>query len=236
MVEIRDVMRKSELFADLPVSMLDRVAEAAHYRVFERGELAFYQGDVAHSWLVVGSGRMRLVQHTVDGKEVTVAIFVPGDPVGIVVAIMGEEYPGSAEALETSEIIILPGELLWQLIHEHAALGVRILKIVSARLHDAYNQIRELSAERVQRRIARSMLRLADKVGIKESGGVIRLDIPLSRQDLAQMNGTTLETVSRTLAAWERSGIVSAGREHVTILKQDDLVTIAEDLFPARSA
>jgi CRP/FNR family transcriptional regulator, nitrogen oxide reductase regulator len=82
----------------------------------------------------------------------------------------------------------------------------------------------------VQRRIARSMLRLADKVGVKEPGGVIRLDMPLSRQDLAQMNGTTLETVSRTLTAWERNGIVSAGREHVTILKHDELITIAEDL------
>jgi CRP/FNR family transcriptional regulator, nitrogen oxide reductase regulator len=104
------------------------------------------------------------------------------------------------------------------------------LRMTAARLHEAHNRIRELSTERVQQRIARSLLRLVEKVGVKEEGGAIRIDMRLSRQDLAQMNGATLETVSRTLTAWEQKGIVQSGREHITLLKPHQLVTIAEDL------
>lgn len=156
--------------------------------------------------------------------------FVPGDIIGLVVAVTGQPYPGSAEVIEDAELIALPGDSMWQLMNETAPLAVRVLKLVAARLHESQNRIRELSVERVQQRIARSLLRLAQQLGVKEADGAIRLDMRLSRQDIAQMNGTTLETVSRTLTAWERDSIVDAGREQVVILKPHALVLIAEDL------
>ena len=82
----------------------------------------------------------------------------------------------------------------------------------------------------MQQRVARSLLRLVEKVGVAAENGAVRLDIRLSRQDLAQMNGTTLETVSRTISAWESAGIIQAGREQIVILKPHALIKIADDL------
>ncbi len=230
MDEIRKAIQNTEIFADLPAAALDRLANAAHRRVARQGDLIFHQDDEARVFFLVLSGRLRLIQHTVDGKDVTMSTFVPGDFMGLVVSLSDEHYPGSGEALEDVEVLALPGDVMWQMMNDHAPLAVRVLRVVAARLHEAHNRIRELSAERVQQRIARSLLRLAQKVGVKESNGAIRLDLRLSRQDIAQMNGTTLETVSRTLTAWERDGLIDAGREHIVILKPHTLVTIAEDL------
>lgn len=230
MDEIRKALQKTEIFGNLPTAALDRLASAARRRTIRQGDLFFHQDDDANVFFLVLSGRTRLVQHTTDGKDVTMATFVPGDFMGLVVALTDEHYPGSGEALEDVEVLALPGDVMWQLMNDHAALAVGILRVVAARLHEAHNRIRELSAERVQQRIARSLLRLAQKVGVKESNGAIRLDLRLSRQDIAQMNGTTLETVSRTLTAWERDGLIDAGREQIVILKPHLLVTVAEDL------
>lgn len=232
-INFREVLLKTDIFADLPTPALDQLTSTAHTRPARQSQIIFHQGDEAHLFFLVLSGRFRLVQHTADGKDVTMATFAPGDVIGLVVALTGEPYPGSGQALEDSEVLVLPGDTMWQLMNENAALAVKVLRLVAGHLHEAHDRIRELSAERVQQRIARCLLRLAQKVGVKEGGAngdSLRLDMRLSRQDVAQMNGTTLETVSRTLTAWERDGIVQAGREQITILKPHALVVIAEDL------
>ncbi len=226
----RTLLAQAELFADVPPAALDQLADTAHRRSVVSGDYLFHQDDKAQVFCLVLAGRFRLVQHSVEGKDVTMAVFVPGDVIGLVVALTNDPYPGSVEALENGEVLLLPGALLWSLMNEYAGLAVRVLRMVAGRLQEAHNRIRELSVERVQQRIARCLLRLAQKVGVKDANGGIRLDLPLSRQDIAQLTGTTLETVSRTIAAWERDGILDAGREQITIRQPHQLVTIAEDL------
>ncbi len=230
LTDIREALQHSEIFAVLPASSLDRLVNASHRRSIAHDNLLFHQGDEAQTFFLVLSGRLRLVQHAADGKDVTMATFGPGEAIALVVSVIGEPYPGSAEALDDCEVLAMPGDLMWKLMNESAALAVKVLRMVATHLHEAHNRIRELSAERVQQRVARSLLRIAEKVGVRDAGGVIRLDIRLSRQDLAQLNGTTLETVSRTLSQWESKGIIEAGREHIVIVKPHQLVVIAEDL------
>lgn len=229
-MEIRALLETSSLFRDLPRPLLDRLAAGSYTRAIPRGETLFNQGDKAQSIFVVLTGRLRLVQHTLDGRDVTMNTFAPGDPIGLVVALTGESYPGSAEVIEDCAVLGVPGEVMWQVMHEHGPLAVRVLRIVADRLHEAQNRIRELSAERVQQRVARALLRLAQQVGVKEPDGSIRLDLRLSRQDIAQLSGTTLETVSRTLTAWERDKIIDARREQILILNRFKLFGIAEDM------
>jgi CRP/FNR family transcriptional regulator, nitrogen oxide reductase regulator len=227
---IREALTTFELFGGLPPAALDKLAAGVRWHRAQRGEVLFHQGDEANLAYLVVKGWLRLVQHTTDGKDVTMANFVPGDVIGLVMILTGEPYPGTAEALDTSNLIALPGPPLWELLNAHATLGVRAIRLLAARLYEAMDRIRELSAERVQQRVARSLLRLVDKVGVAGNAGTVRLDIRLSRQDLAQMNGTTLETISRTLSMWESAGIVESGREQIVILKPHMLVRIADDL------
>jgi CRP-like cAMP-binding protein len=108
-------------------------------------------------------------------------------------------------------------------------IALNAIQILAGRVRDFQDRIRELTTERVERRIARALLRLARQTGHKVDEGVL-IDLPLTRQDLAEMTGTTLFTVSRTLSQWEAQGLVHAGRERVVIRFPHGLVSIAEDL------
>ncbi len=227
---LREILPAIPLFADLPAPLLDRLADSMRIQTVERNQALFHQGDPAALAYIVRSGRLRLVQHSADGRDVTMANFVPGDVIGLVMILTGEPYPGTAEALEDSELLTIASAPMWELLTAHAPLGMRIVKLLAERLYEAHNRIRELSAERVQQRVARSLLRLVEKVGVLEAKDRIRLDIRLSRQDLAQMNGTTLETISRTLTVWENEQIIESHREQIIILKPHALVRIADDL------
>lgn len=228
LTEHSDLLKNTRLFAALPAAALDQICRAGQFTRIERGAFLFHQGQPADRFYVLLAGQMRLVQHTTDGKDVTMAVFTEGDLIGLIVALTEDAFPGTAEALADSTLCTLPPAVMWSLMNQHAALSVEIVRMMAARLHEAHARIRELSAERVQQRIARSLTRLASKVGVSAGDGAVRLDVRLSRQDLAQMSGTTLETVSRTLSAWEAQGIISAGREQVTIRDSHALMTLAE--------
>lgn len=103
-----------------------------------------------------------------------------------------------------------------------------IIQELARRLRYAESRIQALQTERVERRIARALLRLVDRTGVQTEEG-LEIGVPITRQSLADLCGTTLSTASRTLSAWDRQGIISAGRERVTILKPHTLVAIAED-------
>lgn len=227
----RVLLSRINLFEGLSPEALDSLWAGSKVRQINQGGFVFQQGEAAQCVYILLSGRVRLVQHSAYGKDVTLATFVEGDLIGLVAALSEEIYPASAEVLSDSEILITPHELMWALMRQYSELPLRALMIIASRLHEAHERIRELSVERVQQRIARAIVRLAQKTGVKQPDGSLKLDIRLSRQDLAQMTGTTLETVSRTLTAWEKSEMVEAGRESLIILNPHQLMLIAEDLI-----
>jgi len=228
--ERHSLLRHAALFATVPADLLSPLAAVSRSQTITKGDFLFRQGEDASTFYLLHSGHMRLVQHSAEGKDVTLTTFSAGGVIALVAAITHDSYPGSVEAIEDSELIALPGGEMWQLMNAYAPLAVNVLRQIAARLHEAHDRIRELSVEKVQQRVARSLLRLVRQVGVKQPDGSISLDLRLSRQDLAQMNGTTLETISRTLTNWERDGLIDAAREHLTILRPHQLVVIAEDL------
>lgn len=224
-----ELLVSAPMFCDLPPTLVGRLATNMRQQAVKRGETLFRQQEEAQACFVIVSGRARLVQHTAEGRDVTMATFVSGEVIGLVMALFGRPYPGTAEVLEDGEALIVPREVLWSMVAECPSFAIRVIKMLGERLEDAHNRIRELSVERVQQRIARALVRLIDKVGVGDGNGAMRLDVRLSRQDIAQMAGTTLETVSRTLTAWGRDGIVDARREQIAICNLEALFAIAED-------
>ena len=227
------------LLADMPAPLLDEIARESRQRVLSRNEILFTQGSPALAAFFVLSGRLRLMQHTTDGQDVTMGVFVPCEPVGLLVALAGADYPATCEALDQSTVLAVSAACIARVMSQHPPLMLKVIKMLHARLTEANDRIRELAAERVERRVARVVLRLANKVGVKQDvNGVsrIRIDMPLSRQSLAELAGTTLHTVSRILSDWQRSGLVDAGREQLVILRAHDLVLVAEDIAPAEDA
>ncbi len=222
------------IFQSLPPEALQAIATRIHPRRAMRGQAIFLEGDPASSLCILARGRVKLVHETDSGREVIIRLIRPGDIFGGA-GIWGEtRYPASAFAQEDSIVLHVPVAEFTSLVGTYPDVAFAIMRILAARLRDAEARIRELQTEQVEQRIANVLLRLAGKTGVKTENG-IRIGTPLTRQDLAELSGTTLSTASRTLSAWHQRGIIGAGREQVTILQPHALVDIANHLTPERS-
>jgi CRP-like cAMP-binding protein len=152
-----------------------------------------------------------------------------GDPFGGVAAFGGGAYPVSAEAVTDVTALEWPGPVMASLMETYPKLAINAVRFVAARLHELQVQYRQLATEKVERRVARALLRLGEQAGRRTEAGIL-IDLPLSREDIAQMTGTTLYTVSRIISRFEADGLVEAGRQHIVIRDVQALTSIADDL------
>jgi CRP-like cAMP-binding protein len=227
--DIHEVLSHSAVFQGLTAEALAAVASKAKLRRLQRRELLFSQGDAAEELAVVLAGRLKLTQVTAEGQEVIVRYIGPGEMCAAVALFPGQEYPATAEAVGDTSVIAWPRRSLDELARQHPQLALNVLRLLTERMGELSDRLRELSTERVARRVARALLRLTHTAGRRTDRGV-EIDLPLTREDIARLTGTTLFTVSRLMADWEEAGIVESGRERVTIRLPHQLVAIAEDL------
>jgi CRP-like cAMP-binding protein len=218
------------LFRGLDEGGLRAAAADARLVRVAAGRTFFREGERARVFYVVHRGRVKFTQVSAEGHEVILRVIGPGEPFGGVAAFVEDAtYPVTARALDTSEAHAWDGARILGLMHRFPTIAINAARMIADRLHELQRQHRELMTERVEQRIARALVRLADHAGRRIEGGV-EIDFPLSRQDLAQMTGTTLFTVSRTLSAWQETGLIATGRRRVVIRQPHRLVRIAEDL------
>lgn len=223
----RAVIRDLAMFQDLADADLDAVLASASARRYAPGEIVFRQGEIADAFFVLLNGRLKVTQTTPDGQQVVVRHVNPGEIFGIARAVRRPDFPGTAEAVTESLALAWPSEQWDALTARCPALAVNALGTVGQRLQDAHTRIRELSTEAVERRVAHALLRLVRQAGRKTDEGIL-IDFPVSRQDIAEMTGTTLHTVSRLMAAWEARGLVASGRKRVVVRDAHALFMLAE--------
>lgn len=223
------LLRQCAYFADLPDPILQTAAAATRQHRVLGGEFFFHQGDLASHFYVLIEGNARLSQITPEGRQIIMGLLRPVHEVGIIAAIAGSRYPLDLQALQDSVALTWDQAALRDLLEAHPILALRALRMVSARFVELQDRYRELTTERVERRLARAVLRLVAQVGRPEVDG-ITIGMPLARQDLAELTGTTLFTVSRTLSAWDEAGIIRSARERVTLCDPQRLQAIADEL------
>ncbi len=223
------VIAGSDFFKGLPEAALNDVVALGRRVTFRQGQYLFRQGDRADTVYLLLSGRARMLQSSAEGQSVALRVLGPGELLALVAALGEERYPVSAQAQQLCVAARWSGAALWPLFERHPAVATAALKMALARLRQMQEQFRELATERVEQRIARALVRLVRQAGKRVDEGV-RIDMPLTRQDLAEMTGTTLYTVSRTLTAWAEEGMLVSRRSEVTILRPHALVARAEDL------
>jgi CRP-like cAMP-binding protein len=220
------------LFQGVAGDVLARIVGLAHSTQLDTGAFFFNEGDPAEEFFVLAKGRVKLTQLTPEGHQIVLRVIGPGEAFGGVGAFGDPTYPVSAEAVEPSITLTWTSAAMRRLLETEPAMALNALHFVAGRLHDLQRRYRQLMTERVERRVARTLLRLVHDAGRRVEAG-IEISFPISRQDIAEMTGTTLYTVSRLLSAWEAQGLVRSGRQHIVLTKPHALVTIAEDL-PAR--
>lgn len=217
------------LFAALDSAALAEVKAAAHNKTIGAGSTFFHEGDPALSFFVLETGSVKLTQVSPEGHQVVLRLIGPGDAFGGVAAFGGATYPIAAEAVTEATAFEWAGHVMASLMERYPRLALNALQFVAGRLHALQVQYRQLATERVERRVARALLRLVQQAGRRIESGVL-IDLPLSRDDIAQMTGTTLYTVSRIISRFEADGMLDAGRLRMVIRNPHGLLKIADDL------
>lgn len=225
----RSLISDLPIFATLDGEALDDILGRARTQLFTRSTSVFTQDEAAHSFFVLLHGRLRVTQVTPEGQQIVMRFVGPGEIFGVAMALRRATYPATATAVVDSLALAWPSGAWAPLVAAYPPLAVNALQTMGARLQEAQTRLREISTEEVERRIAHAVLRLAAESGRETADGLL-IDFPLSRQDLAEMTGTTLHTVSRIVSAWEHRGLVEGGRQRIVVRDLRGLEGLVEAL------
>lgn len=222
-------LRQVNVLREAPEEDLRLIADQSILRSIEEGEFFFFQGDPARYLYILTAGRAKLTQSSAAGQQVSLRVINVWEMFGAVGTVRKEAtYPANAQAIESSSALAVDSALLKEMMKTRPYLSNGLMQLMTDYIQEMQSRYRELATEKVERRIARAILRLAAQLGEKNASGFIELDF--SRQELAEMSGTTLFSVSRILAEWERTGLVETGRERVVIRNPHGLVRVAEEI------
>ncbi len=222
-------LRRVLVFENSPDEDLKLLARNGIERSVEEDEFFFFQGDPAIYSYVLTSGRAKLTQASKTGQQVNLRTVGEWQMFGALGAVRERAlYPASAQALEFSTALAIESNFLHEMMQTRPQLSFGLMQVMTGYIQEMQARYRELATEKVEQRIAHALLRLASVTGVRIQEHIVELT--LTRQQLAEMSGTTLFTVSRVFSDWERQAVVETGREKIRILRPHDLVQIAEGL------
>jgi CRP-like cAMP-binding protein len=207
MVSADQVRRSSPFFRRLSAEDLDRLAAIAVARTYEKGDVVFSQGEEPRYLHTIASGRVKVVKLLPSGKELILEILGAGDPLGAVVAYEDRPYPATAVALEPTVCLLLPRAELFALLERQPSVARGFLSGMARRIVELTQRIPEVAGGRVETRFALLFLKLAEKTG-RQDGLEVLVPLHLTRQDLADLTGTTIETAIRVMSRWGKAGLV----------------------------
>lgn len=192
-------------------------------------DYVFFEGESPVQVWFVESGRVKLLKHSDTGKDVIVTVVPAGGVVGEFSLGSEVPYPVTAQTVGHAVMLAVPRQAFLELLRLHPDLGLLVINNLGRHLDEAYETIRSLAVERVERRIARLLLKLAASVG-KASGRNIIIDMPLTRQDIAEMTGTTVESAIRVMSKLRKQGVVESREGKLYLTEPHALVVIADEL------
>jgi CRP-like cAMP-binding protein len=223
----RSVIAGLPPFEGLQPEDLDRVLEQARSARYPRDSVVFEQGTEATSFFLLLDGHVRVVRVTPEGEQIISRYINAGEMFGLAVAMARTTYPATAVAAVDCVVVAWPNSAWADLSRRFPSFGASTYRTIGKWLQDTHTRMLEMVTSQVEQRVAHALLRLAHQAGRKTPEG-IEIDFPITRQDIAEMTATTLHTVSRLMSAWEEKGIVSSGRQKVTIVDPHGLMLIAE--------
>lgn len=225
----RQLAAYSGLFRGLAAAEADAILDQVALRTFERQEILYHQGEEVTGLFLLLGGRTKLSQLGIDGDEVILRFVGPAElfaGVGALERSVG--FPVTAQALTPVRVAFWPRPAIRGIFGQHPSLSANLLQEITECAQEFQSRLREVATERVPQRVAHMLLRLAEQAGKPVNGGTL-IDFPLTRQDLAEMTGTTLYTVSRLLSAWSERGLLEVGRGRVVVVSKEGLGEVADE-------
>lgn len=213
------ILRNSSIFSGLNDNEINQLADLSIEYSFMPNEFVFWDGDTPEWFYMVAEGKVKAIKHSSLGKEFIIAFFGPGEIFGEVAVFEGEPYPASAQAVAETKVLGIRRKGFLSFLANRPEVVLKIVSILGGRLRDAQDRLRDLAGERVEQRLARILLMLSAKIGPT---------LPFTRQEIADMAGTTIETAIRVMSQLRDRGIISSARGQTIILDKTKLRLLSE--------
>ena len=213
------LLKRSFIFSESSEEELAELAGLAARRSFVPGEFVFWEGDAPDSFYIVIEGRVKVLKHSSLGKEFIIAFFGPGEMFGEVAVFQDRPYPASAQAAADTKVLRIRREDFLSFVAQRPQVVLRVISVLGERLRDAQGRLKDLAGERVEQRLARTLLMLSAKLGAT---------LPFTRQEIADMAGTTTETAIRFISRLKAGEIIRSARGRITILDKTRLRLLSE--------
>jgi CRP-like cAMP-binding protein len=219
-------IKKIPLFQDVSHETVHKLVTSIEMREVRRRQVVYLPGDPGHSVYFVNGGRVKISKVTRDGKELTLAYRGPGEIFGELVMVDGGPREEMAEAMENALITELERGEFERIVQREGIIGYRLTKIVSQRRREVENKIEQLIFKDVSAKLAELLLRLATEYGIEDSRGTL-VALKITHQEMANLIGSTRETVSLTLSQFKRRGLIQTDGRKVILADREGLRALA---------
>ncbi len=211
-----DILKKVPAFTNLNEADLEKINDITLQRSFRKGSIIFMEGDEGEAFYFIKSGKIKIFKTSPDGRELIFAILSEGGVFAEVTLFNDIAYPASAEVLEDAVLGMIKNQELEALISKNSGLALSIIKVLSRKLFNSQQKVKELALGDTYMRTAQTIVKLAEAHGKKTEDGLeVKLDI--SRQELANMIGTARETVSRALSQFKKEGSVDISGKKIIV-------------------
>lgn len=216
MADLKSQLKKTPIFKEFSDEELSEVEGLLRERKYRRGTIIFNENDPADYFYVIREGRIKISKLSKDGRELIIGIFGENGIFGDVPVFDGGPYPASAAAMTDATIWAISREEFEALVKKHPEISLKLIRVLGRRLRQAHNLLRDMALKNVPQRLANLLKKLKREYGVEEDG-VIVLDLPFSRQDMAEMIGVTRETVTRELTKFAKAGIIDVNGKRIVI-------------------
>ena len=207
------------IFNSLDANQLKKTANLITPRHFKKGEFIILEGDTSPAFHIIQQGKVKVFKQSFSGKDFTIGIFHRGESFGEVAVFDGKAYPASAQAMEETTVLTIGREEFLSLVAQNPAIAINIIGIMGERIKSAHNRLRDLATDRVEQRLAKVLLMLSSKYGATLS---------FTRQEIADMTGTTTETTIRVMNRLKNAGIIRSSRGKIVILDETKLLLLSD--------
>jgi CRP/FNR family transcriptional regulator len=219
-------LKKIDLFKNLSEEELKELEPYLLSTKYKKKEDIFSEGDPPEWFYIVSKGKVKITKLSHEGKEIILEIVSPTDIFGGVAVIRGFPYPANAVAMEDSEVLKISRKNLMRLVDRFPNLMYCIALQLGDRMKSSYDSLKNIALERVEARIAALLLKLSNKIGVETDEGTM-IDMRLTKQDVADMVGTTVETSIRTFSKFKKQGLVSDSDGKIIIKDMDGLMSFS---------
>ncbi len=231
--DVAVLLSRVPVFRSAPAGAVPELVKAGVTRRLDRGEFLFLGGDRPGGIYFVLAGQIKVLRQGTNGSETIMHLVGPGEFVGLMAALADRPLPAAARAITEAVVLWVPADRFRAFLVRHPEVALGLLGLLAERLHELQARLHDLSTARVEGRLARLILDLADRAGQPTAEGVA-LMLSLTRAELAELCGTRVYTVSRLLNGWDRAGIIRLARRRLVIRRPDLLARLAGE--PAKPA